>query len=129
MVRTAGTVSDGPPPGGPYSVSARIGALVAVAGQCGYRPDRSLVEGVQAQTALAFHNLEQALAASGASLDDVLSVDVFLTRVDDFLAMNEVYSQHFRAPYPARTTVYVGLRPGVLVEISALAVLSDDPRS
>jgi len=126
MVRTAGTVPDGPPPGGPYSVSARIGALVAVAGQCGYRPDRSLVDGVEAQTSPTFHNLVQALAASGAGLDDVLSVEVFLTSVDDFAAMNEVYAQHLSPPYPARTTVYVGLRPGVLVEISALAVVHQE---
>jgi len=123
MTRTAGTAQNGPAPGGPYSVSARIAGIVAVAGQCGYRADRSLVEGVEEQTDLALKNLAQALDASGASMADVLSVEVFLTSTEDFAAMNEVYARHFDAPYPARTTVYVGLRPGVLVEINALAVL------
>lgn len=125
MARTAGTPDGGPPPGGPYSASTRIGRIVGVAGQCGYRPDRSLVEGVPAQTRLALENLSAALNASGATMDDVLSVEVFLTEVDDFAAMNSEYAEHFSAPYPARTTVYVGLRPGVLVEVSALAVLSE----
>jgi 2-iminobutanoate/2-iminopropanoate deaminase len=122
MTRTAGILTDGPAPGGPYSASARIGTLVAVSGQCGYLPDRSLVEGIEAQTHVTLQNLQAALQASGASADDVLSVEVFLTDVDHFAAMNAVYEQFFTRPYPARTTIYVGLRAGVLVEISALAV-------
>lgn len=123
MARIAGTLRNGPDPGGPYSASARIGHVVAVAGQCGYRPDRSLVEGVERQTQLALSNLQAALQASGASMDDVLSVDVFLVDEEDFAAMNAVYSEFFTHPYPARTTVYVGLRQGVLVEICAIAVV------
>lgn len=125
MARTAGTPDGGPPAGGPYSASTRIGRMVAAAGQCGYLPDRSLVEGIPAQTRLALQNLAAALESSGATMDDVLSVEVFLVEVDDFAAMNSEYAEHFSAPYPARTTVYVGLRPGVLVEVSALAVLPE----
>jgi 2-iminobutanoate/2-iminopropanoate deaminase len=123
MTRIAGNPTSAAPSGGPYSPSVRIGAMVAVAGQCGYRPDRSLVEGLEAQTRLALENLRDALAASGGTLDDVLSVDVFLTDQDHFAGMNAVYADFFAEPYPARTTTYVGLRSGVLVEISALAVL------
>ena len=123
MTRIAGSPASGAPAGGPYSPSVRIGAMVAVAGQCGYRPDRSLVEGLEAQTRLALENLRDALAASGGTLDDVLRVDGFLTDQNDFAGMNAVYAEFFDEPYPARTTTYVGLRPGVLVEISALAVL------
>jgi len=50
---------------------------------------------------------------------------VYLTDVADFPAMNEVYSAFVDAPFPARTTVYVGLPAGMLVEIDALAVLDD----
>ncbi len=46
---------------------------------------------------------------------------VYLTRVEDFVAMNQVYATVFSEPYPARTTVYVGLPPGLLVEIDAVA--------
>jgi enamine deaminase RidA (YjgF/YER057c/UK114 family) len=63
------------------------------------------------------------LEASGASMDDVVTMRVFLTDTAQFGEMNEVYAEAFRAPYPARTTVYVGLPDGLLVEIDALAVV------
>jgi 2-iminobutanoate/2-iminopropanoate deaminase len=126
MARIAGVVPDGPKSGGPYSASVRIGSLVAVAGQCGYLPDRSLVDGVTAQTRLAMQNLRAALQASGVGLDDVISVDAFLTDTDDFAEFNAAYAEFFTEPYPTRTTIYCGLRPGVLVEVSALAVPSGE---
>jgi 2-iminobutanoate/2-iminopropanoate deaminase len=101
----------------------RIGHIVAVSGQCGYYPDRSLAEGLEAQVDVAFRNLEQALATHGATLDDVLSVDVYLASEGHFARMNQLYVRHFTQPFPARTTITVGLRPNVLFEISALAVL------
>jgi len=48
---------------------------------------------------------------------------VYLTDPADFAEMNDAYTELIREPYPSRTTVYVGLRPGLLVEIDALAVL------
>lgn len=126
MARIAGVVPDGPNPGGPYSASVRIGAQVAVAGQCGYLPDRSLPDGVTAQTRLAMRNLSAALDASGATMADVLSVNAFLTDTNHFAEFNAAYEEFFTEPYPARTTVYCGLRPGVLVEVNALAVRPDE---
>jgi 2-iminobutanoate/2-iminopropanoate deaminase len=128
MARFAGKAENVPVPAGPYSPSVRIGGggIVAAAGQCGYLPDRTLAEGLEEQTRVALQNLRSALAASGASMDDVVSVEVFLTDVEDFAAMNAVYAGHFTEPYPARATVYVGLRGGALVEISALAVVGGD---
>lgn len=128
MTRTAGKAENVPPPAGPYSPSVRIvgGSIVAAAGQCGFLPDRTLADGLEEQTRVTLQNLKSALAASGASMDDVLSVEVYLTDVDDFAAMNAVYAEHFSEPYPARTTVYVGLRGGALVEINALAVIAGD---
>ncbi len=126
MTRIADPIRDAPQPGGPYSASARIGRIVAVAGQCGYLPDRSLVSGLTAQAELAFDNLVKALGAAGATTDDVLSVGVFLANGNDFADMNAVYERQFTRPFPARTTVTAGLRPGVLVEFSALAVLDHE---
>jgi 2-iminobutanoate/2-iminopropanoate deaminase len=125
MTRIANPVPNGPAPGGPYSASVRIGNVVAIAGQCGYLPDRSLVEGVTAQTRLAMQNVEAALAAAGATFDDVISTSAYLTDVDDFAEFNETYAPFFSGPRPARTTIYCGLRPGVLVEVSVMAVLPD----
>jgi 2-iminobutanoate/2-iminopropanoate deaminase len=121
--RIAGTTNTAPTPVGPYSQSVRIGALVAVAGQAGVDPDTGELVGddVAEQVEQTFRNIAACLAASGASLDDVIRVDVYLTEVADFAAMNEVYVRWFAQPYPTRTTVYVGLPPGLKVEITALA--------
>lgn len=123
MPRTANNDQPGPKPAGPYSPGASIGRMVAISGQCGYHPDRTLADGLEAQIHLAFENLGSALASRGANLNDVLSVDVYLAEEEHFKPMNDAYGQYFTEPRPARTTVTAGLRPGVLFEISALAVL------
>ena len=112
-----------PPPAGPYSPSVRIGALVAGSGQVGTDTDGRLQDGVGAQTRQALTNLVDNMAAGGASADDVISVRVFLTDPSQFAAMNEAYAAVFTEPYPARTTVFVRLPEGMLVEIDALAVI------
>jgi 2-iminobutanoate/2-iminopropanoate deaminase len=126
MARIAGNAAPVAPPQGPYSASVRIGSLVAVAGQCGYLSDGSLVDGLEEQTRMSMRNVEAALRASGASMSDVLSVQVFLTDEEHFARMNAVYAEFFTAPYPARTTVYVGLRGDVLVEVSAIAATTPE---
>jgi reactive intermediate/imine deaminase len=121
--RQAGITEQAPTPVGPYSQSVRIGDLIAVAGQVGRDAATGLMaDGVAAQTDLTFRNIAAVLQTQGASLDDVIRVDVYLTDVDHFAAMNEVYAGWFSQPYPARTTVYVGLAPGDLVEVTVLAV-------
>lgn len=113
-----------PPPGGPYSHSVRRGNLVFTAGQCGYHPDRTLADGLENQTRVALQNLTSALAQQSATLADVVTVNVFLTRSEDFESMNAVYAEFFTAdPPPTRTTVTVVLRPGVLFEVNAQAVI------
>lgn len=72
-------------------------------------------------------NLGAVLAASGASLDDVVRIGVFLTDTENFAAMNEVYEALVSKPYPARTTVHVGLPEGLKVEIDAIAVVGESP--
>ena len=125
MSRTAGRTQAAPPPAGPYSQSVRIGTIVAAAGQAGLTPDGTLLDGVGPQTAQALANIGAALEASGAALSDVVSVRVFLTDAAHFAEMNAAYAGAFTEPYPTRTTVYVGLPPGLLVEIDALAVTGD----
>ena len=123
MSRTEGRTDQAPLPAGPYSQSVRIGDVVAAAGQVGIMPDGTVVDGVGPQTRQALANVAKVLEASGASMDDVVTMRVFLTDTAQFGEMNEVYAEAFRAPYPARTTVYVGLPDGLLVEIDALAVV------
>lgn len=124
--RIEGRTPDAPPPAGPYSQAVRIGTTVAAAGQAGFAPDGTLAEGVAAQTRRTLDNLVATLASCGATPGDVVHMRVYLTDPSQFAEMNAEYESYFEAPYPARTTVYVGLPPGLLVEIDALAVLPED---
>lgn len=109
---------------GPYSHAVQAGEFVYLSGQTPAVPGTSrLVEGgIEAQTAQCFNNLKAVLSAAGLSLDDVVKVNVFLTDMQNFKAMNEVYSAQFQAPFPARSTVGVRELPlGALVEIEMIA--------
>jgi 2-iminobutanoate/2-iminopropanoate deaminase len=126
MARSTNPTSAAPPPPGPFSQHARVGSVVAVAGQVGVTSDGSVLDDVAKQTAQALRNVLAVVEAAGATEQDIVSVRVFLTDTEHFEEMNEVYATFFTKPRPARTTVYVGLPAGLLVEIDALAVLSPD---
>jgi len=109
---------------GPYSPAVRAGKFVYLSGQTPLDPaTRRLVDGdVQAQTAQCFDNLSAVLAAAGLTFEHVVKVNVFLTDMNDFAAMNEVYASHFAKPYPARTTIGVAALPlGARIEIELIA--------
>jgi len=111
-------------PVGPFSPAVRDGNRVYTSGQVGQDPATGkLVDGgVVAQTEQIFRNLATILSAANKSLADVVKVNVYLTDIRDFAAMNEVYAKHFVAPYPARTTLGVAALPlGAVVEIEAIA--------
>lgn len=119
------TRSNLPRPGGPYSQIVRIGNIAASAGQAGFDLDGNLVsDDITGQTRLALENLASAFHAAGLTLDDVIRVGVFLTSVDDFAPMNDVYETFFSEPRPARTTVFVTLPGDMRIELDAWAVES-----
>jgi reactive intermediate/imine deaminase len=127
MARIEGRTDQAPKPVASYSQAVRVGSVVSVAGQGGFDPATGQLAGpdVGEQTIQTFKNIEAALKSCGATLDDVIRIDVFLAALSDFAAMNERYADVFSAPYPTRTTVGVELPPGMKVEITALAVLED----
>ncbi|MBO4475390.1 MAG: RidA family protein [Bacteroidales bacterium] len=112
---------------GPYSQAIDSGAgLVFVSGQLPINPATgSFPEGgVKEQTFQSLTNAKAILEAAGLGLDRVVKTTVFLADMADFAAMNEVYSQFFQAPYPARSAVAVKTLPkGALVEIECIAGL------
>lgn len=74
------------------------------------------------QTEQCFKNLFKVLEAAGLTSDHVEKVNVFLTDMNNFSAMNDVYSRQFTSPYPARTTIGVAALPlGALIEIEMIA--------
>lgn len=109
---------------GPYSQGVRAGDLVFTSGQIPLKPDGTLVEGdVKAQAEQVLTNLQAVLGAGGASLSDVVKCTCFLADMNDFAAMNEVYSRYFGDSLPARSAVEVARLPrDVLLEIEAVAV-------
>ena len=113
-----------PPANIPLSQGIRKGGLLQVSGQTAVNPETGkLVEGgVAEQTEQALRNVIAILEADGASLDDVVMLRVYLTDTAHFQEMNDMTARVVGEPFPARTTVYVGLPEGLLVEIDALAV-------
>lgn len=118
--------ADAPRAIGPYSQAIIANGFVYTAGQIGSDPKTgSLVEGgIAEQTEQALKNIAAVLKASGSSTDDVVKATVFLADMNDFAKMNEVYAKHFKAPFPARSTVQVARLPrDARVEIEAVAVV------
>ncbi|QSR84115.1 RidA family protein [Methylacidimicrobium sp. B4] len=112
-----------PAPIGPYSPGVVIGEFCFVSGQLPLPLDGGPIpEGIEAQTERAIGNLEAVLSEEGFSLAHVVKVSLFLSDLDDFPAMNEIYARHFPAPRPARTVVAVSRLPrGSRIEIEAIA--------
>jgi 2-iminobutanoate/2-iminopropanoate deaminase len=114
---------------GPYSQALVSNGLVFCSGQVALEPGASgkLEAGdVAAQTRRALKNLGAVLAAAGSSPDHVVKTTVFLTTMDHFTGMNQVYAAFFGAHRPARATVAVAALPkGALVEIEAIALAPD----
>jgi 2-iminobutanoate/2-iminopropanoate deaminase len=115
---------------GPYSqaiVVASAGRTVYCSGQIPLDPATGAMVGagdIQAQAHQVMRNLAAVLAAAGATLGDVVKTQIFLTDLQDFARVNEVYGGYFPGTPPARSTVQVAALPkGVQVEIDAIAVV------
>ena len=128
MPRQPISTPDAPKAIGPYAqaVSA-TGRLVFCSGQIPLDPTTGEFVGagdVRVQTERVMQNLAAVLSAAGASFAQVTKTTIFLTDLQDFAAVNEVYAKHVGSTPPARATVQVaGLPRGVSVEIEAIAVV------
>jgi len=109
----------------PLTPALKVGNTVYVSGQVPV-DEHGRVAGtdIGTQTLQVLHNLEQALAAAGATRDDVVKTLVILTDVRrDFSGMNAVYAEFFAEPRPTRSTIGAELAIDVLVEIEAVAII------
>jgi 2-iminobutanoate/2-iminopropanoate deaminase len=112
-------------PVGPYSAALRAGDLLFVSGQVPLDPaSGAIVTGdIGVQTRRALENVGLLLRAAGLSFASVVRTTVFLADMNDFKAMNDVYSTFFIEPYPARSTVQAARLPrDARIEIDAIAV-------
>jgi 2-iminobutanoate/2-iminopropanoate deaminase len=115
----------GVPPGGAYSQGWRAGDFLFVSGTGPVDPvTRKLVgDNIEQQTEQTIDNISAILEADGASLRDVIKVNVHLSDTSLFPRYNAVYARRFSQPHPARTTVGsdLGHAPGMLIEIDCVA--------
>lgn len=119
------TAAGAPPAVGPYSQGIRTGNFVFLAGQIPLVGDSGkLVDGgITEQTEQVIANIKALLGSQGLDLGAVVKSTVFLADMNDFTAMNAVYSKHFTSPFPARSTIQVARIPkDSLVEIEVVAV-------
>lgn len=109
---------------GPYSQAIKAGGMVFCSGQIPLTANGDLLdEGIKTQTEQVLKNLAAVLEAAESSLDKVVKTTVYLSDMNDFSAMNEVYAKFFTINKPARATVEVARLPkDVLVEIDCVAI-------
>ena len=108
---------------GPYSQAIKVGNTVWISGQIPLDPDTMelVTGGIEAEADRVFKNLAAVADAAGGSLNDSVKINISLTDLGDFAAVNEVMTRYFDEPYPARACVQVAALPkGVGIEVEAI---------
>ena len=125
MSRTIVSTPNAPDAIGTYSQAVKVDGTVYLSGQIALDPkSMELVEGTREQIHRVFQNLRAVAQAAGGDLSQVVKLNVSLTDLADFPVVNEVMSEYFAEPYPARAAVGVAALPkGSQVEIEAIMVL------
>ena len=109
---------------GPYSQALDTGNMLFISGQIPIDPATgTMPESVEEQAKQVLTNITNILAEAGLTMANVVKTSVFLSDLNDFAAVNEVYASFFAEPYPARSCVQVAAIPkGAKVEIETIAV-------
>ena len=113
---------------GPYSQAIRAGNTVYLSGQIPLVPATMEIisDDVTEQTQQVFKNLQAVCEAAGGSLKDIVKLNIYMTDLGNFATVNEVMTQFFEQPYPARAALGVRALPkDVAVEIEGVMVLED----
>lgn len=112
-----------PKPVGPYSQAMVAGNTIYVAGQGPFDPKTGkMADTFEGQAVQVFENIKAIVIAGGATLADVVKVNVYLADLANFSKMNEVYKRYFTEDYPARATVGSQLLGGMGIEVECIAV-------
>lgn len=114
-----------PRPIGPYSQAVMRGNALFVSGQVGIIPSTGEVDtaSIESETRQVMENIKAIVETAGMNMSDVVKVTIYLTDMNNFSRMNEVYGKYFTENPPARETVQVSALPKkVNVEISVIAI-------
>ena len=118
------STSEAPDTVGPYSQGVIAGGLVFVSGQLPLEPETGdIVKGsIEEKTHRVIKNVQAVLEAAGTTLTNVVKTTIFLSDLNDFMAVNKVYAQYFKTHLPARSTVQVSALPkGAEIEMEVIA--------
>jgi 2-iminobutanoate/2-iminopropanoate deaminase len=119
--------SNAPAPIGPYSQAIAAGNFVFVSGQIPMDPSTGEIisENIKAETKKVMENIQAILTESGLTFGNIVKTSIFLTDMQSFAQVNEVYGTYFTNQFPARETIQVAALPkNVNVEISVIAIKS-----
>ena len=125
MNKTIINTPDAPAPIGPYNQAILSGNLLFISGQICLDPVSGKLKNkdIQEETHQVMHNLKAILSAAGMDFSHVVKTTIFITDMNRFSEMNEVYGKYFTSVFPARETVQVSALPKfVNVEISMIAI-------
>lgn len=115
---------DAPAPIGPYSQAVKMGTLLFVSGQVAIIPATGelAIASIQEETHQVMKNMQAVLLAAGMDFSNIVKTTIFLSDMNFFAAVNEIYAGYFDGNFPARETLAVkGLPKNVNVEISVIA--------
>ena len=120
------TTTKAPAPIGPYNQAVLTGNTLYTSGQIAFNPETGVLvlDDIKIETTQVMNNLKAVLIAADMSFNNVVKTTIFISNMDDFASINEVYGNYFNdATAPARETVQVARLPkNVNVEISMIAV-------
>jgi len=125
IMKTIINTTNAPAPIGPYSQAVAANGLLYVSGQIPANPKTGeiVTTGITDEATMVMENLKAILTEAGIGFDSIIKTTIFLTDMQTFAQVNEVYGSYFTADFPARETVQVSALPkGVNVEISVIAL-------
>ena len=118
-----------PAPIGPYSQAVKVNNMLFASGQIAINPKSGelVLENITTETHQVMRNIEAVLAAADMNFNHIVKTTIFLSNMDDFAKVNEVYGSYFNADFPARETLAVKTLPkNVNVEISFTAIFDNE---
>lgn len=114
-----------PAPIGPYSQGVKINGTLYVSGQIALDPKSGelMLDNIEEETEMVMENLKAVVEAAGLTMENIVKTSIFISDMNNFSRINEVYGSFFEKDFPARETVQVSVLPkNVNVEISCIAV-------
>ena len=114
---------------GPYSQAIRVGKLIFTSGQLPINPktNRFISQDIKEQTQQSLENIKNILKEENVSVNSIVKIKIFLSDMEDYKEVNEVYGRFFKHPYPARSAIQVARLPmDAKIEIEAIAEILED---